>query len=107
MSSKIRETQVDRDVDGNVIGYTDHIEEPKRGGGGFGLGLLFGVVVIAGALMAFAYSQGSFQTAGARADQATQTAQAEINQSADTASNAVQNATDGNPNTNATDATTN
>lgn len=74
---KIRETEIDREA----VGYTDHIERPKRaGGGGFGLGLLFGVIIITGAIIAFAYSQGSFQSAGQRADEATRTAQSQIDQ---------------------------
>lgn len=103
--AEVRETQVTRDVDGNVVDRTV-IERPKKKGG-FGWGMLFGVVIIAGAIIAFAYNQGSFQTAGARADQATQTAQADISQTADNANAAAQRATDGNPNTNATDNTSN
>lgn len=95
---KIREAEVDREA----VGYTDHIERPKRaGGGGFGLGLLFGVIIIAGAIMAFAYSQGSFQTAGQRADEAAHTAQSQIGQTTETAGDAAQNA--GNQIENATD----
>ena len=103
--SKVRETRVERDVDGNVVGSTE-IERPKKKGG-FGWGMLLGVVIVAGAIIAFAYNQGSFQTAGVRADQATQTAQADVNQTANNAATATQRATDGNPNTNATDTTSN
>ena len=99
--AEIRETQVTRDVDGNVVDRTV-VERPKKKGG-FGWGVLFGVVIIAGAIVAFAYNQGSFQTAGVRADQATQTAQAEMSQTADNARAATQRANNGNPNTNATD----
>lgn len=101
--SKVRETRVERDVEGNVVGATE-IDRPKKKGG-FGWGMLLGVLIVAGAIIAFAYNQGSFQTAGARADQATQTAQADINQTANHASDAAQRATDGDQNTNATDNT--
>lgn len=103
--SKVRETQVERDPEGNVIATTE-IERPKRKGG-FGWGMLLGILIVAGAIIAFAYNQGSFQTAGVRADQATQTAQADLNQTADNARDAAQRATDNNPNTNATDNTSN
>lgn len=100
--AEVRETQVTRDADGNIVDSKTVIERPKKKGG-FGWGMLLGVVIIAGAIIAFAYNQGSFQTAGARADQATQTAQADVSQTADNAKAAAQRATDGNPNTNATD----
>ena len=103
--AEVRETQVTRDVDGKVVDRTV-VERPKKKGG-FGWGMLLGVLIIAGGIIAFAYSQGSFQTAGARADQATQTAQAEVSQTADNAKAATQRATDGDPNTNATDNTSN
>jgi hypothetical protein len=103
--SKVRETRVERDVDGNVVGSTE-IERPKKKGG-FGWGMLLGILIVAGAIIAFAYNQGSFQTAGARADQATQTAQVDISQTANNANDAAHRATDGNPNTKATDNTSN
>jgi hypothetical protein len=53
----------------------------KRRSGGFGWGLFLGAILIAGAILAFAYSQGSFQQAGVEADQAT----AQIEQSTDAA----------------------
>jgi hypothetical protein len=90
--SKMHETQVERDAAGNVTGYTE-IERPRKRGG-FGWGLLLGVLIVAGAVIAFAYNQGSFQTAGVRADQATQTAQADITQTAQNASNSNPNAAD-------------
>lgn len=104
--SKVRETQVERDAEGNVIGTTE-IERSKKKKSGFGWGMLLGVLIVAGAIIAFAYNQGSFQTAGVRADQATQTAQADISQTANNTKAAVNRATDGHPNTNATDNTPN
>jgi hypothetical protein len=71
MAEEVRETHVERDVDGRVIDTKVTIDRPKRKGGGFGWGMLFAVLVIAGAIIAFAYSQGSFQQAGVQADQAT------------------------------------
>jgi hypothetical protein len=67
---EIRETHVERDEDGRVTDTKVIVDRPKRKGG-FGWGMLFGVLIIAGAIIAFAYSQGSFQQAGVEADQAT------------------------------------
>lgn len=77
--AEVRETQVTKDTEGNVLDRRTIIQRPRRGGG-FSLGLLIGVLIVAGAIIAFAYNQGSFQSAGARADRATQTAQAQLNQ---------------------------
>lgn len=79
--AEIRETQVERDADDRVVDTKLTVERPKRRGGGFGWGLFLGVILIAGAIFAFAYSQGSFQQAGVEADQAT----AQIEQSTDAA----------------------
>ena len=75
---EIRETEVERDAEGRVVGYRERVTEPvddrrtrRKGGGGFGWGLLFGALLIAIAIVAFAYSQGGFQQAGLEADQAT------------------------------------
>lgn len=68
---EIRETHVERDAEGRVVDTKVTIDRPRRrGGGGFGWGMLLGVILIAGAIIAFAYSQGSFQQAGVQADQA-------------------------------------
>jgi hypothetical protein len=91
--AEVRETQVTQDLDGNVVDRKTVIERPRKKGG-FGWGLLLGVVVIAGAIVAFSYNQGSFQSAGREADQATRTAQIEATQTADNARQAVNNATD-------------
>lgn len=91
--AEIRETQVDRDAEGNVLGQRDFIvERPKKRGGGFGWGLLFGVALIAVALVAFAYSQGSFMNAGADADRATAQAESSLTQTAENAGDAAQQA---------------
>jgi cytoskeletal protein RodZ len=89
--AEVRETQVTKDTEGNVLDRRTTIERPRRKGG-FSLGLLLGVLIVAGAIVAFAYNQGSFQTAGVRADQATQTAQAQLNQTTSNAQQALNNA---------------
>ncbi|MGD9816767.1 MAG: hypothetical protein AB7Q23_03995 [Hyphomonadaceae bacterium] len=63
------------------------VERPKKKGG-LGWGTLFGVVLLAGAILAFAYSQGSFQQAGVEADQAA----AQVEQQTDRAVDATQDA---------------
>lgn len=95
--AEIRETEVERDADGNVIGYRERVaerDEPKRRKGGFGWGMLFGILVIAIAVVAFAYSQGSFQQAGVEADQATAQIEEQSGQAAETAGDAIENAGD-------------
>ena len=67
-------------TDGRVTD-TKVIIDRRSEKGGFGWGMLFGVLVIAAAIIAFAYSQGSFQQAGVEADQAT----AQIEQSTESA----------------------
>lgn len=94
--AEVRETQVTKDMEGNVLDRKTVIERPVKKGGGFGWGLILGVLIVAGAIIAYAYNQGSFQTAGARADQATQTAQVEATQTADNARQAINNATEDN-----------
>ncbi len=69
--AEIRETHVERDEDGRVTDTKVVIDRPKRKGGGFGWGMLLGVLIIAAGIIGFAYSQGSFQQAGVQADQAT------------------------------------
>jgi type VI protein secretion system component VasK len=93
--AEVRETQVTRDLEGNEVDRKTVIERPRKKGG-FGWGLLLGVLIVAGAIVAYAYNQGSFQAAGVRADQATQTAQTELNQTADNTRQSVHNATQDN-----------
>ena len=92
--AEVRETQVTRDMEGNVVDRNTVIERPVKKKGGFGWGLFLGVLIIAGAIVAFAYNQGSFQSAGREADQATQTAQVQVDQTANNARQAVNNATE-------------
>lgn len=81
--AEVRETKIERDADGHVINTTEHIiERPKRRGGGFGFGMLLGVILIAGAIIAFAYNQGSFQTAGRQADQAAAQIEQQVDETA-------------------------
>jgi hypothetical protein len=93
--AEVRETEVTRDMEGNVVDRKTTIERPKKRGG-FGWGLLLGVLIVAGAIIAYAYNQGSFQSAGREADQATQTAQVELNQTADNTRQSINNATEDN-----------
>jgi len=92
MSEKIREHEVERDADGNIVERV-YVERPRKKGG-FGWGMLFGVVVIAGAILAFAYTQGSFQQAGVEADQASAQVQDQSATLADNTGNAIENAGD-------------
>ncbi len=67
--TKVREMQVERET-GEPIASTmekpiDH--RPRRSGIA---GVIFTVILIAGAIGLFAYSQGSFQSAGRETDQA-------------------------------------
>ncbi len=98
MNDKIREAEVDSE--GNVVGYREVIERPRRRGG-FGLGLFLGVLLVAGAILVFAYNQGSFQNAGVQADRATAQAEQSVQQGAEQAGDAAQQA--GNRVENATD----
>jgi len=69
--AEIRETHVERDEDGRVTDTKLIIDRPKKKGG-FGWGMLLGVLLIAAAVIGFAYTQGGFQEAGIEADQATE-----------------------------------
>lgn len=92
--AEIRETEVARDSQGRVIGQTERIVDRPRKGGGFGWGLIFGVAIVAIGVIAFAYTQGSFQTAGARADGAAAQAERRLDQTAQNAGQAIENAGD-------------
>lgn len=87
--AEIRETHVERDSDGRVTDTRVVVERPKRKGG-FGWGMLLGVILIAGAIIAFAYSQGSFQQAGVEADQATAQLEQQTDQAIDTTGAALE-----------------
>lgn len=92
--AEIRETHVERDAEGRVVDTKVTIDQPKRKGGGFGWGMLFAVLVIAGGLFAFAYSQGSFQQAGVQADQATAQVEQQTEAVAENAGDALESAGD-------------
>lgn len=55
--------------------------------------MLIGVVIIALALVVFAYSQGSFQRAGRQADRAAERAQTQVDRTTDYARQSIHEAT--------------
>jgi len=79
--TETRETHVERDSEGRVVDTTVEIKR-GRSDGGFGLGLLLGALVIAGGIVAFAYTQGSFQQAGVEADRAALMSEQQLNEAA-------------------------
>jgi hypothetical protein len=94
--AEIRETHVERDEDGRVTDTKVVIEKPKRKGG-FGWGLLLGILLIAAAVIGFAYTQGGFQQAGIEADQATAQIEQSTESAVDTTQEALNDATDDTP----------
>ena len=104
--AEIRETHIERDEEGRPIDTRVTIDQPKKRSGGFGWGMLLGVLIIAGAILVFAYTQGSFQQAGVEADQATAQVQEQSQQVAQNAGEAVDNTTTDTTDT-TSDATTN
>lgn len=91
--AEIRETHVERDEDGRVIDRQVIVERPKKGGG-FGWGMLLGMVLVAGAIVVFAFSEGSFQQAGVQADQATAQIEDTTSDAAQQTGNALEQAGD-------------
>jgi len=94
--AKVQETEIERDTDGRVVGYKD-VERPvivKRKGGGFGWGLLFGLLIAVIAVGYFAYSHGSFQNAGVTADRATAQVEQKAGDTAHQAANSLDTAGD-------------
>lgn len=91
---EIRETQVVTGTDGRTVETTERQTKPVRRGAGFGAGALLGMVILAGAIAVFAYSQGSFSNAGADADRATAQAQENIGNAAENSGNALESAGD-------------
>lgn len=89
--AEIRETHVERDAQGRVVDSVARVEDVPgeqeaaraRKRGGFGIGLLIGVLLIAGAILAYAFSQGGFQQAGREADQAAAQVQQQTEQMID------------------------
>jgi predicted metalloprotease len=99
--AEIRETEVERDADGRVIAYKERVSEHvddkrtrRSGGGKFGIGILLGVLVLAVAIIAFAYSQGGFQQAGVEADQAAAVIEEKADQAVGATDTALQDAAD-------------
>jgi hypothetical protein len=99
--AEVRETEVERDADGRVVGYrervSEHVDDDKkthRKGGGFGWGLLFGALLIAIAIVAYAYSQGGFQQAGVEADQVASVVEAQTDDVVERTDDALQGAAD-------------
>lgn len=91
--AEIRETHVERDADGNVTDTKVVIDRPKKKGG-FGWGMLLGVLLIAVAVIGFAYSQGSFQQAGVEADQVAAQVEQSTESAVDTTGDAINEATE-------------
>jgi hypothetical protein len=104
MDENVREKVIEHDADGHTTEKI-YVEQPRRKGG-FGWGMLLGVLIIAGGVIAFAYSQGSFQTAGREADQATAQVQTQTSEVAQNTSNAIDNATNQDSAQNPTSETT-
>src|SRR5262249_10165185 len=92
--AEIHETEVERDADGRVIGYKQHVERPRRSGGGFGWGLLLGLLIAVIAVGYFTYTHGSFQDAGRSADQATAQLEQKAGDTAHQAANSLNTAGD-------------
>ena len=114
--SDFRETKIERDAEGRIIGSTERIverpdgpdqgrrsserrdqpraaAEPRRKGG-FGGGVFFGLMIAALALLAFVLSQGSFSEAGREADRAAAQAEESVGSAAEQAGDAAENAGD-------------
>ena len=95
MADEIRTTEVERDSDGRIQSVDYEVErKPRKRGGGFGWGMLFGLIIAVAGIAWFAYSQGSFQTAGAQADRAAVQAEQQINETADNVGARIDAATD-------------
>lgn len=86
--AEIRETEVERDSEGRVIGYRERLRA-KSSGGGFGWGLILGAVLIAVGIVAFAYSRGGFETAGREADVVAEATEEQLAETAEEASSVL------------------
>ena len=86
--AEVRETHVERDEDGRITDTKVVVERPKRKGG-FGWGMILGVLLLAAAVIGFAYSQGSFQQAGIEADQVAAQAEQSTESAIDTTGDAL------------------
>lgn len=99
--AEIRETEVERDAEGRVIGYrervSEHVDDDKnarRKGGGFGWGLLLGALLLAVVIVGYAYSQGGFQQAGRDADVVAANVEQQTDQVVGQTDDALQGAAD-------------
>ena len=80
--AEIRDTEVERDTDGHVVGYRERRRD-RSGAGGFGWGLILGALLIIIGVAAYSYSQGSFSVAGRQADHVTAQAEHQIQKTTD------------------------
>ncbi len=99
--AEIRETEVERDADGRIVGYrervSEHVDDDKparRKGGGFGWGLLLGALLLAVLVIGYAYSQGGFQQAGRDADQVAAVVEEQTGDVVERTDTALQDAAD-------------
>jgi|CXWL01.1.fsa_nt_gi uncharacterized protein (UPF0333 family) len=88
-----RETHIARDEHGRVVDR-EVIVERKKKSAGFGWGMLFSLVLIAAAIIAFAYNQGSFQQAGVEADRASAQLEQQASNAAENTGDALETAGD-------------
>lgn len=89
-----RETDVPSDANQRIVVDAPRQTKPVRRGGSFGGGVLLGALAAAAAAAIFAYSQGSFQNAGADADRAAVQARHQVGAAAQGAGNALETAGD-------------
>lgn len=97
MAEHHRETDIVRDPEtGRVTGYVEHVEHTKRKGGfgGWMLGLLLGVLLIAGGVAIFAADRGGFEQAGIQADRAVDQAATQTGDALENAGDVAENAGD-------------
>jgi len=97
--AEIRETEVERDAEGRIVGYrervSEHVDDKKgRRKGGFGWGLLFGALLLAVLIIGYAYSQGGFQQAGREADQVAAVVEEQTDDVVERTDEALQGAAD-------------
>lgn len=97
--AEIRETEVERDAEGRIVGYrervSEHVDDRKpRRKGGFGWGLLFGALLLAVVIIGYAYTQGGFQQAGRDADVVAANVEEQTDDVVDRTDEALQGAAD-------------
>ncbi len=91
---EVKETKVVRDAGGNAVETTERQVSPVSRRSNFGGGLILGIIVVVVAIAVFAYSQGSFRSAGADADRAAVGAQERAGVAAKAAGDALETAGD-------------